>query len=256
MNAIAAIGWNTFLEAVREKVLYLIAAFAVVVVIGSRLLAPLALGEGRRVTIDLGLMALSITGLLLVVFVGHSLIFRERERGSVGFLFSRPVGRGAFLLGKYLGLCLVLTIAVAGMGVTFALVLWAAGVVPGLPLIGAILLVLLELWILAAVAMLFAAVASPVLAGLFVVGVWWIGNGAGSFAALAAMFPSPTVVAASRGLLWILPRFDLLDAATWLVHGRTPGPETWAWAASYAALYIVGTLALARAAFERRSLVG
>jgi ABC-type transport system involved in multi-copper enzyme maturation permease subunit len=256
MNAARAIAWNTVLEAVREKVLYLLATFAVVVVVGSHLLAPLALGEGRRVTIDLGLMALSITGLLVVVFVGHSLVFRELERGSVGFLFSRPVSRGAFVVGKYLGLCLVLAVSVAGMGATLAVVLWAAGTPPGLPLVGAVLLTLLELWILAAVAMLFAALASPVLAGLFVVGAWWIGNGAGSFVALASMFPDPNVAALASGLLWILPRFDLLDGAAWLIHGRAPSAETWSWSISYSLLYVIGVLALARAAFARRSLVG
>jgi ABC-type transport system involved in multi-copper enzyme maturation permease subunit len=256
MNAARAIAWNTFLEAVREKVLYLLAGFAIAIVIVSRLLAPLALGEGRRVTIDFGLMALSVIGLLVIVFVGHSLVYRELERGSVGFLFSRPVSRGAFVIGKYAGLSLVLALAVAGMGITLALVLFASGYRFGLELAGALFFSLLELWILAAVAMLFASVASPVLAGLFVVGAWWIGNGAESLGQLASSLPLPAIAEAARALLWVVPRLDLYDGAGWLVRGAGPDPATWAWALAYAGLYVTGVLLLARAAFARRSLVG
>jgi ABC-type transport system involved in multi-copper enzyme maturation permease subunit len=256
VNALRAIAWNTFLEAVREKVLYLLAGFAVSVFIASRLLAPLALGEGRRVTIDFGLMALSVTGLLLIVFVGHSLVYRELERGSVGFLFSRPVSRAAFVLGKYAGLCLVLAIAVAGMGLTLAILLLLSGYRFGIDLAGALFFALCELGFLAAIAMLFAAVASPVLAGLFVVGAWLIGNGAGSLGEFASRFPDPAVGVAVRSMLWVLPRLDLFDGSAWLIHARAPSPEMWAFSLAYTALYITGALALARAAFARRSLLG
>lgn len=252
---VAALAWNTVLEAVREKVLYLLGGFAGFIFIASRILAPLALGEGRRVTCDLGMAALSLFGLLIIIFVGHSLVYREIERGSVAFLFSRPVGRGAFVTGKYIGLAAVLLAAVGAMGGILALVLLASGYPVGIELAGAVALTLLELWILAALAILLASLASPVLAGLFVLGAWVIGNTAGSLADLALLLPSAPARLLARGALWVLPRLDLYDGSAWLIHGRTLPAEQWAWSLAYAGLYSVAALLLARIAFGRRSLV-
>ncbi len=255
MSIVIALAWNTVLEAVREKVLYLLGGFAVVVFIASRILSPLALGEGRRVTIDLGLAAISLFGLLIIIFVGHSLVYREMERGTVAFLFSRPIGRGSFVAGKFLGLGAVLGLSVAGMGAILALVLLASGYGFGINLAGALALTLLALWILAAVAILFASFSSPILAGLFVLCAWVIGNTAGSIADLAALLPSGGSRVAIRGVLGLLPRLDLYNGAGWLVHGTPPSPEQWAWSVAYAALYVVAALWIARLAFGRRSLV-
>ncbi len=256
MNAVRALMWNTIIEAIREKVLWCLLAFAVFAFVAARVVAPLALGEGRRVTIDLAMGAQSLFGLLLVTFVGHSLVHRELERGSVAFLFSRPVGRGEFILGKFLGLASVLAGAVVAMGAILALVLLASGYACGAELAASIGLTILELWILAALAILFASLASPILAGLFVLGAWVIGNAAGSFADLPVLFPTGIAARAVHALLWVVPRFDLYDGAVWLVHGTRPSPEQWAWSVSYAALYSAAVLLLARAAFARRSLLG
>ena len=256
MSVTIAIAWNTFLEAIREKALYLLGGFAAFIFVASRILSPLALGEGRRVTIDLGMMALSVFGLLIIVFVGHSLVYRELERGTVAFLFSRPVGRGQFVLGKFLGLALVLLIAVTSMGLMLALVLLLSHYPFGTELVGALVLSLLELWILASIALLCAALASPMLAGLFVVGAWIVGNSVGAFSQFAALFPSEPVAFLTRIAPWVLPRLDLYDGARWLVHGQAPLTGQWYWSISYAALYVTAMLLLARVKFARRSLVG
>ena len=256
MNTTAVIAWNTFLEAIREKALYLLAGFAAFLFLISKFLAPLALGEGRRVTIDLGMMAISIFGLLIIVFVGHALVYRELERGTVAFLFCRPVGRGPFVVGKFAGLALVVLLAVAGMGAILALVLLASHYPLGGEIIGALLLTLLELWILAATAILFASIASPILAGLFVVGAWVIGNSVGAISECASLIAGAGLPTIARAALWLLPRLDLYDGASLLVHGHPFESQVWLWAVSYAVLYIIGTLLLARAAFGRRALVG
>ena len=256
MKITFAIAWNTFLEAIREKVLYLLAGFAGFVFIISRVLAPLALGEGRRVTIDLGMMSLSLFGLLIIVFVGHSLVYREIERGTVAFLFSRPVGRGAFVLGKFCGLALVLFLAVVSMGAILALVLFVSRYGFGLEILGALSLTLLELLILAGIAMFFASLVSPILAGLFVVAAWVMGNSVGAFADLAMIYPSGAASMLTHAATLFFPRLDLYDGAGWLVHGRPIGAEQWRWSLSYAALYSTAMLLLARIAFGRRALMG
>ena len=101
-----------------------------------------------------------------------------------------------------------------------------------------------------------ASVASPILAGLLVMGTWVIGNGAGSLIDLGRMLPGDAAGAAARGLLWLVPRLDLYNASALLVHGGSVGPTRWLWSCSYAALYVAGVLILARLAFARRPLMG
>ncbi len=255
MKPLTAIAWNTFLEAIRERVLYLMVGFACFVFLASRLLTPLALGEGRRVTIDVGLLGLSVFGLLIVVFVGHALVQREIERGSAVFVFSRPVGRGAFVAGKYLGLAAVLALSNIAMGTILIGILELSGYPWGGPLVGAILLIQLQVWILGAIAILFASLCSPILAGLLAVAAWVIGNAAGSLVSLAGMLPESGAHTV-RALLWLVPRLDLLNATGEAIHGHGIEASRWLWSIAYAALYAVGSLLLARIAFSRRSLLG
>jgi ABC-type transport system involved in multi-copper enzyme maturation permease subunit len=256
MNGVGTIARITFLEAVREKVLYILVGFAVFLALASRVLSPLALGEGRRITIDLGLGACSVFGLLIVIFVGHSLVYREIERGTVAFLLSRPVSRGAFVAGKFLGLAQVLALAVVGMGLILGLTLAITHAGPTRILVDALLLQMLQLWILAAVAILISSMTSPVVAGLTVLGVWVIGNAAGSIADLALLLPEGPGRTATNALLWIVPRLHLYQGAREVVHGDPIGSARWGWSLAYAFSYIVACLFLARAAFARRPLVG
>ena len=255
MTTLFTIGWTTVLEAVREKVLYLLAAFGATLFFVSRLLAPLALGEGRRVTIDLGFFFLSLFGLLIVILLGHSVVQREIERGSVVFLFSRPVGRGQFILGKFIGMATIVAAAEMAMGLCLAAVCLSSGYPIGTLFFEGIAGLILSLWILAALGLLFASVASPSLASFFVGGAWVIGNTSGSLSDLAALLAAPGNKIA-EGLLWLVPRLDLYNASTNLVHGIPIGTERWAAQAAYAALYSLGALLLARAAFARRSMAG
>lgn len=256
MTCAGAIARVTFLEAMREKVLYILVGFGLFLALASRLLSPLALGEGRRITIDLGLGACSVFGLLIVIFVGHSLVYREIERGTVAFLLTRPVTRGAFVTGKFTGLAQVLLLAVAGMGAILALVLAVTGGGVRPILFEALLLQVLHLWILAAVALFISALTSPVVAGLTVLGIWVIGNAAGSLGDLALLMPEGPGRTVTGVLLWIVPQLHLYQAAANVVHDEAIGSVRWVWSLTYAATYIVAALVLARFAFARRSLAG
>jgi ABC-type transport system involved in multi-copper enzyme maturation permease subunit len=252
LRAIAAIARNTFREAVRDRVLYLLLFFGLFVFGASRVIAPLALGEGRRVTLDLGFAAISAFGCLTTIFVGHQLIFREIERKTLYFLFARPLRRSEFVLGKYAGLCLVLAAAVAVMGGMLALVLRAAGYALGPAYGPALLLAFFEMAVLAAVAVLCAAVSAPVLAGLFTLAGWIIGHAASDLRDAAALLPSPAVDALLRCLYWIVPRLDLYHDTLPILRGEAYPAIHLLWGAAYAAIYAAAALLGATLALRRR----
>jgi ABC-type transport system involved in multi-copper enzyme maturation permease subunit len=252
MNVVRALAQNTFKEALRDKVFYLLLGFGAFLFSAARLLAPLALGEERRITLDLGLAGVSLFGCLITIFVGHQLIFREVERKTLYFLFSRPIHRAHFVWGKYLGLVSVLAVSVAAMGAVLAAVLLVSGFEVDLALGQALAWSFLGLAILAAVAVLIAAFTTPVLAGLFTLAAYLVGQGSGDLLLLLDRVSSPVSAALVRGLGWLVPRLDLYSEMLPVLEGTGWTAGQMGWGLLYATLYAGACLCLATVIMQRR----
>src|SRR5881396_979837 len=148
---IAAIAKNAFREAVRDRVLYNLVLFVLLLTGTAIFIGELSGGQERKVIVDLGLSAMLLFGVFISIFVGVGLVYKEIERRTIYAIFSKPVGRGEFLVGKYLGLCLTLfvNIVVMAVGVSLALIYVSRGWDPlALRIWPAILLIYLELMII------------------------------------------------------------------------------------------------------------
>src|SRR6266540_7064250 len=121
---ISAIASNAFREAVRDRVLYNLVLFVLLLTGAAIFIGELSGGQERKIIVDLGLSAMLLFGVFIAIFVGVGLVYKEIERRTVYAIFSKPVGRSEFLIGKYLGLCLTLlvNVAVMGAGVSLALI--------------------------------------------------------------------------------------------------------------------------------------
>src|SRR5690348_4422759 len=104
----SAIARNAFREAVRDRVLYNLVLFVLLLTGAAIFIGELSGGQERKIIVDLGLSAMLLFGVFIAIFVGVGLVYKEIERRTIYAIFSKPVGRGEFLVGKYLGLCLTL----------------------------------------------------------------------------------------------------------------------------------------------------
>src|SRR6266704_6722074 len=120
---ILAIARNAFREAVRDRVLYNLVVFVLLLIGGAIFLGELSAGQEAKIIVDLGLSAILLFGVFIAIFVGVGLVSKEIERRTLYAILSKPIGRGEFLLGKYLGLCLTLLVNVAVMSVGLSLAL-------------------------------------------------------------------------------------------------------------------------------------
>src|SRR5213593_3021743 len=129
---IVAIARNAFREAVRDRVLYNLVVFVLLLIAGAIFLGELSAGQEAKIIVDLGLSAMLLFGAFIAIFVGVGLVWKEIERRTLYAIFAKPVGRGEFLLGKYLGLCLTLAVnvVVMGAGVTLVLLYVVRGTTP------------------------------------------------------------------------------------------------------------------------------
>jgi len=252
MMAVATLARHTLLDALRERVFRLLFAFLIVLMAAAYLVKPLALGEGRRVTIDLGLTVLSLSGLLLIVMLGTRLLQKEVEHRTMLLLLARPVHRWQVLLGKFCGLLGVVGLVTIGMLAILAAVMWLAGYPVGSPLWAAGYFAFLELGILCAWSLLLTAFTSSALSGFFLIGLFVAGHLAPSLIETAALLPSAWARLLLTGTFRLLPRFDLYNRSLEVVHGLPAGAAETLWATVYALLYAAAALLMAYLLFRHR----
>lgn len=254
MSAILAVARGTFREAVRDRVLFLVVGFGIATLAMSRLLSPIALGEGDRVTIDLGLSTLGLLGIVIVALVGTGLVHKELERRTIHVVLSRPVSRASYLVGKWLGLSITMAAAVAAMGVILlAVAVWMRGPQAIGPVAQAIFLLALSNSLLAALAVLFSSLSTPVLSVVYTLGLYATGFWTNDMRDFAQAMPG-ALGAMVRGVSFVIPNLELFNLRPQVAHLESAPTIQLALAIGYALAYAAAVLALAVVAFERREL--
>jgi ABC-type transport system involved in multi-copper enzyme maturation permease subunit len=267
MNAatIARVAVSVFRESIRDRVLYTLVVFAVLLIAASYLIGQLTAGQDIKIIKDLGLAAIGIFGLLMAVFIGVGLVWKEVEQRSIYSLLAKPIRRHEFVLGKYCGLALTLIVNVTTMTAAYYLVLacMAATFPPDVraawpapaadpALLRAIGLVTLALLLVTAVAVLFSTFSTPFLSVMFTLAIWVIGTFNADLRNLEAVTDSRAAAHAGRALYYLLPNFSAFDVKLQVVHGL---PVPWAYVgamAAYGLLYVALLLVAAIAVFSRR----
>ena len=253
---VAAIARNTFREAVRDRVLYNLVLFVLILTGGAVFLGELSAAQEAKIIVDMGLSGVLLFGVFIAIFVGVGLVYKEIERRTIYAIFSKPVGRGEFLLGKYLGLCLTLAVnvAVMGAGVSLALLYVSGGWDPlALRVWPALGLIYVELMIVVAVALLFSSFSSPALSALLTFFVFVIGHFSAELKGLSATVGSGGGRLLFAALYYLLPNLSHYSYITAASHGRTPTAAAFAGGALYGLAYIAALLALSALIFKRRN---
>ena len=248
---------NTFREAVRDRVLYNLVFFALAMIAASILVGQVSIGIEEMVIVTLGLSAISVIGLLIAVFIGVGLVSKEMDKRTLYALLAKPVRRWEFLLGKFGGLVLTLTVntaaMAAGLFVALSLVKQGTEHVEG-PVLVAAYFILLKLALVVALALLFSCFTTPLLSILYTAGLYI----AGLFVTEMRNFQSETMSRALQSLLrwlsYLLPNFENFDVMAAAAHGRAIPGVLIAQNTGYAALYCAVVLTAAAAIFTRRNL--
>ena len=115
MRRAGIVALNTFREAVRDRVLYNLVFFALAMIAASILVGQVSIGIEEMVIVSLGLSAISVIGLLMAVFIGVGLVSKEMDKRTLYAILAKPVRRWEFLLGKFGGLLLTLTVNTVAM---------------------------------------------------------------------------------------------------------------------------------------------
>lgn len=253
LGRVGAVAANTFRETVRERVLYNLVLFAVLMMFAGLMLHGISVGEDEKIVKDIALAAIDVFGTLIAIFIGVRLVSKELERRSLYPLLAKPLSRDEFLLGRFCGLGLTLFVNTAVMTVGLYATLLLTRRQLDVRLLAAVYAIFLGLLLVVAVALLFSTLSSPALAAISTFAVVVVGRFSDVIRAAREVAPQVPELAI-KVLYYALPNFHNFDLKNRVVYGDPIQVAELAWLTAYAAIYATLALGAALAALRRRDL--
>ncbi|HJX84015.1 MAG TPA: ABC transporter permease subunit [Candidatus Angelobacter sp.] len=256
ISRLSAIAFNTFREAVRDRVLYNLVLFVLLLVATAPLFGEISIGLERIILINVGLTAMSLFGIVIAIFIGIGLVSKEIDKKTLYTILSRPVRRWEFIAGKYLGLMLTLVVNAALMTAGFYLALLVTShqlTRADAGLLVAIYFIILQFFVITALTLLFSSFSTPIFSAIFAFALFVIGTFAEDLRNLAALSQGITkwlVTAAA----YLVPNFSALNVISQSAQGIPVSGKLVLFNTIYAVLYSAAATAAAVLIFERRNL--
>ncbi len=257
MRVTIAIAANTVREALRERLMYNLVVFAIVLIAGALTISQLTLGEQFRIIADVGTSAVQIFGTLIAVFVGVGLVSKEIDRRTCYPVLARPISRATFVVGKYLGLVSVLVLNTATMMAVSAATLFVYAHdarFAGAAFFGCFALLLVQFGVCAALAVLFSSFTTATLATIFTLSAVAAGHVFSSVRGFWLKTEQVQLKPLVRILDVVLPNMGLLDLKEAFTYGDQVALSSVALRAVYGFGYAGAVVALACLAFSRRDV--
>ena len=264
---IKAIAWVTFLDGIRNKAVYGITLLAGLMMAFTVVISGMIMRDVGKVATDFTLSAATFAALLVVLFVGVTILTRDMERKTVYLALSRAVPRGAYLLGRFVGLALlqgfIILILLAASLATILLVKQLYPSYFGKVSFGLIILahlfIMLQMWLLTGLSMLFSLVASSsFVTFLLTTLTWLIGSSTQAVKQLVETAApdriSPAVKAIVQIAYYLFPNFALFDLKTTAAHGLPIDGSRLLFSLLYAIGYATVAIACAVMLFRKKEL--
>jgi ABC-type transport system involved in multi-copper enzyme maturation permease subunit len=247
---------NTFREAVRDRVLYNLIAFAILLSGAAILVGQISIEIEKLVVINLGLTAVSLFGVVIAIFIGIGLVSKEIEKRTLYTVLSRPVRRWEFIVGKFFGLAGTLVVNAFFMAIgVFGALFYVAHKFQrsdGWVLV-ALYFIILQFLIICSLALLFSSFSSPLLSAVFAFSLFAIGTFSEDLRGFAAMATGVTRWLAT-GVAYLVPNFSALNVIGSVAHGQPVSGRLILYNTAYALLYASMALCGAVLIFQRRNL--
>jgi len=254
MQKIIAIALNTFRESIRDRIFYSLLAFAIIMLAFSLVLGNLTIGDEIKIIKDFGLGAISLFGVLIAIFVGISLVYKEMEKRTIYVILANPITRSQFVIGKYAGLSLTLLVEVLVMSAGLLTLCYLKQHSMYWELFKAIIPIWFELQLILAVALLFSTFVAPFLSGMLTLAIFIIGHLTQDLKQLVANMDNPVLKKTADILYYTFPNLEALNYKAQVVHGLPISSQEFFLSLSYAATYTILILSITLFIFNHRDI--
>ncbi len=251
---IVAIAHNTFREAVRDKVLYVLLFLAAVAIFGSKALGWISIGQDLKIVKDISLAAVSVFGVLIAIFVGTNLVYKEIDKRTIYTIVCRPIFRYEFIVGKFLGLAGLLAVTTAAMTALASVYVLILGGALTLTFFTAALLIYWQLLLLTALAVLLSSLTSPILGAFIVFVVYLVGHATTILKDLPLQVKESFAGRVLEFVYYVVPNLSNFDIRSEAANGVGVAGGYVVWALCYGTVYTFMLLILASLAFEDKDV--
>ena len=257
MNKIIAIAQNTFKEAIRDKILYSLILFALLMIASSLILGMISINIEAKLTIDVGLSAMSVIGAVIAVFIGINLVHKEIDKKTLYSILAKPVRRWEFILGKFFGLAFTLMVNLVIMGAGLVLVLLYlnrgfSGVHSSLFV--AIFLIFLQLLLITGIALVFSSFSTPALSAMFTLALFFIGQFNAEIKHFGDFGKSGVLRWVTSAFYYLLPNFGNFNVIAGVSHGKAIATPLVVYDIGYTIIFLFIVLSMSSVIFGRRDL--
>lgn len=252
MKKALAIGNNTFREAVRKKALNVLLIFALVIIVSSVLFMYLSPGEEIKIIKDMGLGSIVFFGMLIAVFGASSLIPNEIENKTISTVITKPVRKAEFVLGKFLGVVIVIFIALVIMSIVFLSLVYLKEDRWDIEIIKALILTFFELVVVASITICVSTIASSLFNATFGIFMYIVGHLTPRLDHMIEHTESVAVKIIMTILKTILPNFENFNMRSLIVTGGHISDEYLFKVITYGLIYTFITMLIAFLLFNEK----
>jgi len=254
----------TFKEGIRNRAVYGISLFALMMMVVNLLISDMIMQEVGKVSVDIALSSISFLGLLLVLFVGINLLAKDLDKRTIYMVLARPISRGEYIIGKFLGMVLLIVVTMSilcmfAVASIFLVKMRYSGYFPRFswPMIFlSISFTTLSLILLSALSFLFASFASTSFISLILtIAAYIIGHSMTDVKALVEASQdkvSPVTLKVVQAAYYIFPNLSIFDIKTQAAHDLAIPMSYIFWAVSYGLVYTCIVITIASLIFRKR----
>jgi ABC-type transport system involved in multi-copper enzyme maturation permease subunit len=251
---ISSIAENTFRETIRDRVLYSILFFALGMIVLSFVVSRWSIGQEVKILKDFGLSVMSIFGLLISIFIGIGLVYKEIEKKTIYVIISKPIHRYQFILGKYFGLILTLLVNIIIMSIFLYFILYVFEREFDLLLLKGIFMIYFEMVFVLAFAILFSSFTTPILSAFLTMFIYIGGHFSADIKLLGPGIENKFFEIFLNILHYVLPNLEYFNIKTSIVHHLPVSTVSLIFSVLYGFLYISIILLLSVFIFQKRDL--
>ncbi|MEO0123803.1 MAG: ABC transporter permease subunit [candidate division WOR-3 bacterium] len=252
MHRILAIAENTFKESLRQRIMLLLIIFSILLIVISLFLEPFALGESPKLLRDFGMAVASLFGILVVIIIGSTLIHKDIEKRTIYTVIAKPVKRSEIILGKFLGLFLLIAILEGAMALIHQFVIFIYEGKFDISILINLPFSLIEIAVLLGILLLFSSFSSATLTSIMGVIFYVIGHASPDLKLFADTVKIPGLKYLAYGFYYILPNLENFNLRLELVHKLPIFTDQVLFSICYGLIYTIFLLYLSVLIFEQR----
>ena len=247
-----AIAFNTFREAVRNKIFYLLIFFGIFFVLSARIIALLTVGDTTKIVVDVGLASINFFSLLIAVFTGINLVFKEIDKKTIFNILSKPVRRSEFILGKFLGLALTVLLSLVMMAAVFLIFLLVNSAEISAIYFIYFVYMYLELLIIISISILFSSFSTPILSSIFTISIYLIGHLVWTFNHLKERIAGGFAKIIFYITYYVFPNLEKFNLKSSIILGEVPDFHQIFYTVLYGLFFVIAIISLSIFIFSKR----